>query len=229
MTQQQVKFFWNKLRFENYVAGRLTIDKGFFHSSVINFHYAIETSYKALIFEFNTNEIQKEYRKIKNTHSLLELHKFCTERLPSFSLEISSYYLNMLDLKFNRYPTQFIESRDSGGNGKRDHLSYGINDILYYDEVLIGLNSAIVEKTRDFGSDLIHRALSSADTYKGRVFFHSNRYALSLLDEYLLKARESGISYNENLCTHENLHRFKEMDFMFLESVKDMITVATYR
>ncbi len=176
---------WAEVRLEYYVSARSLMGQGFFHSAGILFGYTVETHLQAILYEFyKGDQDRKVGRKILKNHKITELFTHCNGINLFPDVDVSDDFLIFIEDNFQRYPGQIIPSIDKrlDENGV---AHYGLNDMHYYDNLVIQLDKNILEYTCSLDSSIEVSAIMMVDAYHRVKFFQSNVHALSNVNYYL--------------------------------------------
>ena len=178
---------WTDVRLDYYVSARKLLGQGFFHSAGILFAYAVETHLQAALYEFyKGDQDRKVGRDILKNHKITELfnHYKNLNLLPA--IVVSNDFLIFVEDNFQRYPGQIIPRRGDRLN-ENGVVSFGIDGIHYYDDLVIQLDKNILEYTDSLDSSIGVNAIMRVDDICRIKFFQNNVHALSNIDYYLNK------------------------------------------
>lgn len=162
------------LRFDYYVAGRTVWLSGQMAMGGMLLGYAIETALKHLLVECG----EANNRAVARGHDYLELVKMCKSAGKLHGLKASGDFLRYAQDGFHmRYPSQqrqTLQKAEADGTS----LNKGIDNLPAYDDLIMQLNDAVVEKATP-ATCIGAKAAESFDTVSGRFFWTSNAAAMA--------------------------------------------------
>ena len=148
------------------------------HSAAgILFGYAIETSLKHALIESGFNNLN-----ILNKHEPQILMRECLKQGILEDIEVSDDFLDYINDHFKpRYPILQEKVQDDISSKGRVH-TIGPLLISWYDDLMFQIDSWLLNYTSDSLSSCFFRATGDINQLKGRMFFHANYHACTMLE-----------------------------------------------
>ena len=181
--EQRIRFA--ELRHQYYAAGRVLFLSNCMRMGALMLAYAIEGSLKHALNEQNFGD-----KGILHSHDICLLFQTCRQLGMFAHVEASPDLLEYADDLFNqRYPSQ-IANRSEEMVQRNRAMSMTSSILIAYDDLLVQLDTSLWTLTDDHLSSAAIIAARTSNSYDGRIFFHCNAPAVSMLDRYLETVRK---------------------------------------
>lgn len=181
--EQRIRFA--ELRHQYYTAGRILFLSNCMRMGALMLGYAIESGLKHAL-----NEREFRDKKILYDHDLRLLFHTCREQGAFLDVEVSPDLLEYANDLFDvRYPSQ-LAARSEDMIQRNRAMSTTPAILAAYDDLLVQLDTSLWNLTEDHRSSAVIIAARTSNSYDGRVFFHCNAPALTMLDRYLETVRK---------------------------------------
>ena len=171
------------LRFDFFSGGRALIFQGSVRAAAVLLAYSIEYHLKAAMIEFEESWSKEERRLVERSHDLLQLYFACLSKGILRDTFITADFLRFASDHFEmRYPGKEASLLESVGYWK-----FGGSFLAAYDDCVLQLDSSLANYYGSWRHSLGTHAISNirASEQAFKTFFHSNVYAVHLLENYV--------------------------------------------
>ena len=183
MTNSERRSKYRNIRYEYYHCGRSLMFEGNFLAGGIMLGYAVETTLKAGLLEVLNKEEQKKDKILRKSHDIVKILNECRKYRIFMEIEVSRDFLEHINNNFQRYPSQMYEIFIKASE-RNIVLGNSPDNVYYYDDLIVQLDTYLLEFTSDPAISMIYFAYRTLETKYAHDLLRKNAFALNLFNEF---------------------------------------------